>query len=633
MKRSFLFIALLFTLCIFAIGCQKEEQLQEPLTLALAANVEPAQMGKNYDLRDLYTEEEGVQYSFKVSYFDPISDAQTDIPVTEKLKFKQEYPADVNVQITAIRGGETVTKEVTVPVAFDADIVDCLLVTGGKAGYADPGVSKVLCFDNTYLKQETSETSLAVTFTSGADEGVTVLDLCHYSLTPYYSARIWNDAVVTFWVYNPMPNDIEFRLKVKDANAKINISWDSAANTQVQFAKAGEWTQVFFSLKQYGVDGILYMDEDLTRDDILELQAQYQGTEACTMYIDGVDVVPAYQLAGSLSDIEIPAEPIDLLEKCKLTVSSLGSNGSYQTTKTATNGSEDAFRIAASAQAGYPMIKLKFPSVTDISHYDFLRFDVKATNASPWTGVYLKYLDKSGKEQSATYYADFKTGSWRSINIPLNMFTDADLTRVTAIHLCVNFSDGFREGAENEILFDNVYLTTLEASVPTNQPAVMEDDDLISGPFQWSGTGGVLEGRNGIIKVSEDGNGNSRSNSALVFWANTTSGYPRASFFFDSPQDWSDVTEMYIDTRMENAYGWVSIDLITYDEDGMIDYIQYTFDAINSAWNTHVIPIQWFDTANLPLIYGIRLTCNLDGAFVSGAVSKVYIDNLYIVRE
>ena len=82
---------------------------------------------------------------------------------------------------------------------------------------------------------------------------------------------------------------------------------------------------------------------------------------------------------------------------------------------------------------------------------------------------------------------------------------------------------------------------------------------------------------------------------------------------------------------MDNHYGSDFMTIV--DEDGMIDYIQYTFDAINSAWNTHVIPIQWFDTAELPLIYGIRLTCNLDGYFVSGTVSKVYIDNLYIERE
>ncbi len=633
MKKVMILCAVIMALCFFAVGCQEDTQPQEPLTLSLSENIKAAQMGKNYALKDLFVEQEGVQYSFQVSYVDALSGEENEIPISEKLKFMQEYPADVKVTITAVRGQERVSKEISIPVVYDADIIDCLLSTGGKAGYADPGVTKALCFDTSYLKHSSSKTSLAITFTGAAEDGVTILDLCHYSMIPYYSARVWNDAVVSFWVFNPMQEDIELRLKIKDGNAKININWNSPSNTQVQYAKAGEWTQVFFSLKQYGVDGLLYMDEDLTRNDILEVQAQYQAAEPCNLYIDCLDVIPAYQLADVLPDVEIPAQPIDLLQKCKVTVSSLGSNGSYQTVKTSTNGSEDAFRIAASAKAGYPMIKLKFRSVTDISGYDFLRFDVKATNASPWTGIYLKYLDKNGKEQSATYYADFKEGSWRSVNIPLHMFTDADLTRVTAIHLCVNFSDGFREGAENELLFDNVYLTTLEASAPSNQPALMEDDDLISGPFQWNGTGGILEGRNGIIKVSEDENGKSRSNSALVFWANTTSGYPRASFFFDAPQDWSDVTEMYIDTRMENAYGWVSIDLITFDEDGMIDYIQYTFDAINSAWNTHVIPIQWFDTAELPLIYGIRLTCNLDGYFVSGTVSKVYIDNLYIERE
>lgn len=633
MRKIILLCGFLLLLVAFVFaGCHQEPA--EPLSLTLLSDTAVCEMGKKFDLTKLHIIEEDVNYSYSASYLDPATGQTVEIAISESGKIQQDFPADVHIAISASRGEETVTETADIAVTYEADAVDRLLTSGGKAGYADPGVCKWLSFDPAFFRQEGGTSSIKVSMEQGKEPaGKTVLDLCHYSLTPYYTARIWNDALVTFWVYNPDEKPIEFRLNIFDANAKINIGWNSEANDQVQWAQPGQWTQLFFSLKKYGVDGILYMDEDLTRNDILEVQAKATEDRSCEFYVDGVDIIPAYKVSDLFPEAELPAQPLDMLAECKMHISSLGKHGSYEVTSKGTNKSEDTFRFWTAEKTGYPMLKLSFTSATDITEYDFLRLDVKAVSASPWLGVYLEYADASGKTQTSAYYADFRTDVWKSVNIPLSQFQDADLTKVKSIKFCVNFDDGFVADKLNEVYLDNVFLTALEASVPMNTPAIQEDDDLISGPFQWSGTGGIKEDRNGIIKVSEDGNGNCRSNSALMFWANTTSGYPRASFFFDEPQDWSRVTEMYVDTRMENAYGWVSIELITYDEAGMIQYIQYSFDAINSAWNTHVIPIQWFDRAELPLIYGIRLTCNLDGNFVSGTVSKVYIDNLYILEE
>ena len=633
MKKKMLLCGFLLLLAVLVFaGCHQEPA--QPLTLTLFNSSAECEIGEKFDLSRLHFSEEGVSYSYSASYVDPATMLTVELPLSESNMIRQDFPADVHVVISAFRGEEVATETVDITITYEADAVDRFLVSGGKAGYSDPGVYKWLSFDPAFLRQEGGTTSVKVCMEQGADpEGKTVLDLCHYSLTPYYTARTWGDSVVAFWVYNPSEKPIEFRLNLLDANAKINIGWNSEANDQVQWAQPGQWTQLLFSLKKFGVTGILYMDEDLTRNDILEVQAKAAVEGPCEFYIDGADIIPAHMLSDAYPGASTPPQPLDMLAECKIHVSSLGKHGLYEVTSKGTNKSEDTFRFWTSEKTGYPMLKLSFTRATDITEYDFLRLDVKAVSASPWLGVYLEYADASGKTQTSAYYADFKTDVWKSVNIPLSQFHGADLSKVKSIKFCVNFDDGFVPDKLNEVYLDNIFLTTLEASVPMNKPAIKEDDDLISGPFQWSGTSGIKEDRNGIIKVSEDGNGNCRSNSALMFWANTTSGYPRASFFFDKPQDWSKVTEMYVDTRMENAYGWVSIELITYDEDGMIQYIQYTFDAINSAWNTHVIPIQWFDRAELPLIYGIRLTCNLDGNFVSGTVSKVYVDNLYILEE
>jgi hypothetical protein len=239
-------------------------------SITLSETVPAAKQDEVYDLKDLYVRDKTLKYTAKVTYFDELT--QKDIALEVKnMKVTPVQEGTMKVTIIATKNDQTVSAQVDVTVKPNGDIKDLLLRTDGESGGADDGVKKSLIKDVQYIYGDTSTSSLKVTFSNPEmqNNGAKLFELSHFAMHGYYSSNIWENAAVTFMVYNPMELDVEFRLTSYNPNNDIRVTWDSENNTQYRIAKAGQWTQIVFALYPMGIDKVLYSAPDGSRNDEL----------------------------------------------------------------------------------------------------------------------------------------------------------------------------------------------------------------------------------------------------------------------------------------------------------------------------------------------------------------------------
>lgn len=632
------YISLLCCICLlisFFSGCGIDENntpTQPAVTIERNENIPAASVGVAYDLASLIVEEDGVEYSYAASYTDSESGKTQELKV-KRGKITPQVEADISVTVTATRGEESSAIELVVPIRVSADIMDKLLASDGIAGQADAGVTKAVIKDSAFLQGETSTSALSVTFSNPAIGGASILNLSHYALQAYYTAQVWHNVAVTFWVYNPMAENIQFKLYSCNPKTEKTLEWDSAENIQLQTAQAGQWTQVAFSLYDMGIAQPIVDSEHHSGVPALQVLARYEGSGSCSFYIDGVDVVHADSVESLTTGYREPAVPggdySDLLKTCK--VYSKDSIAKL-TTSSKGNGSKDAYCFGASELAGYPSFYVDFPKATDISGFDYLKFDVFAENCYPWVSVAVHYLDENGEIQKHGTAYDFPRDQWRTLYVNLDYLHYADLTQVVGISFMVNMDSKFVNGAFNCIYFDNIALYDYPMDEPQVLPSVKEDNDIISGPFFATNT---KPNTSGVCKVAEDETGESRSDSMLMFWANNACGYPGAcaTFMFDE-QDWSEYSVLAFDTHQSNGHYWMCFEIFYLDEFGTQRTMVWYNDSIFNHWLTTNAPLNWFTTEDgrapaaedLQRVVGFRISVDL-AIHVTSEVAMLYFDN------
>ena len=618
-------------------GCGKAAEptatnpTQPSFTISLKEHITAAVVDTNYDLSTLVIEEDGIKYDYQASYTDPETGATKELKVKNG-KIIPKAEADISVTVTATRGEESSSVQFIVPISITADIMDKLLASDGIAGQV--GVSKVITKEDSYLHSESSVSSLSVTFAGGSN--TELLNLSHYSLQPYYSAQVWRNAAVSFWVYNPMNQDVSFKLtSFNPENSKV-LLWDSTENTQIQLAKAGAWTNVVFSLYDMGITQPLFDNPTYPRDDSLKVCAQYNGTDTCTLYIDELDIVHADSigLATGYTESPVPAgDYSDLLSSCNIYT----ENSIAQLTESANgNGTTTAYRFGSSQQAGYPTFYLDFPHATDISGFDYLKFDVFGENCYPYLAASIRYLDENGNVKSSGTYYDYYRNQWQTIYLNLDYLKDVDLTKAVGISFSIHMDRNFVAGQFNCVYFDNVSLYEYPEDEPQMIPAALEDNDIISGPFYASN---AKANASGVSKVSTDEKGNARSNSSLLFWANNACGYPcvDATFMFEAEQDWSDKSILSFDTHQVYGHYWLQFTLLYLDEAGKQQTAHWYYDTIDSSWKTNHASLDWFKTEDgeqvkphmLSRVVGFKIAANM-AINVTGEVAQIYFDNFIL---
>ena len=264
-----------------------------------------AYLGEAFDLREVLLMEDGVEYSATACYVEVSQDEVTKeftvkegtLEVTD-LYFTPEAIAENVVTLTAKRGKESASKVIYIPTTIHAEPLDDLYKSSGSLGGSDPGISKSVNIDPLYLQGENSTTSLHVEFNSMDPHpwGNLFLSFSAEEAQQYFTDQVWENAIVTFWVYNPNELPIEFQLRIVDETAGTNLDWNGADGPHKMRAEPGQWTQCFCSLRKMGTTNRLTGSK--YSNDMMSLKFRYDGystTEAYSFdfYMDNIDVVDA----------------------------------------------------------------------------------------------------------------------------------------------------------------------------------------------------------------------------------------------------------------------------------------------------------------------------------------------------
>ena len=300
------------------------------LRVDLITVIPAAYMGEEYDLKEIIEMQDGVAYSAQVFYQNYDTMEEVELPVTD-LVFCQKEKFDVIVIFTAKRGEEVARRALNIPVLIRADEIDEMFSTSGMAGWADTGIVKNLSTDPNYLVSENSKTSLAVAYQGTPDHeyGLVVLSMAKEPARPLYTDQVWENAAVTFWVYNPMDHGIEFQLRLIDNSTGVDTDWSDEESADNQIALPGQWTQIVFSLRKYGITKMLTNQKDQ-----LAVKMQYLGRPApgeqyaYSMYIDEIDIV------GASAFPELDTKPIVSNETIEQGWENIRLDTGWQTAKT-----------------------------------------------------------------------------------------------------------------------------------------------------------------------------------------------------------------------------------------------------------------------------------------------------------
>lgn len=645
MKNKILAILLIFSLLVTGLlsGCGsnnvEETTPTEPaVPIEVKTSIPAAYVGTAYKVSGLVNEEKDVEYKYTATYIDPAT-GETEELIVKRGKITPKAEADIKVVVEATKGVDTSTVEFVIPINIAADAIDKLLISDGFAGEAGNGVTKKLNKDAANIYGDVSTSSIEVSFTNPAEtnDGAHLFTLSHYAVQAYYSAKVWRNAAVIFWAYNPSNQDVQFKLtSYNPENFKI-LAWDTSENTQVQTAKAGQWTQIVFSLYDMGIEQPLYNAKDYPRDDFLKVLARSVGSESCTVYIDGIDVVHADTIEGLQTGYVKPEPPAgdftDLLKTCKVytneTVAKLSksSNG---------NGTNDAYCFGADQKTGYPTFYVDFAEVTDISGFDYIKFDMYAEKCYPWVSVAVRYLDENGEEQKHGTSYDTYREQWRTIYVNLDYLKDADLTKAVGLSISINIDAHFVENSFNCVYFDNLSMYTYEDDEPQIAPATVEDGDLLNAPMYAAN---VKPNTSGVCKVATDETGTAKSDSTLLFWTNNACGYPNvyAEFRFENEQDWSDASMLNFDSHQYHGHYWMGFTIIYLDDEGVERTLFWRHDTVLTNWMTTSAPFEWFKTEDgetaseehLKRVVGLKISVDM-AVNITDEVAHIFFDNVNI---
>lgn len=297
-RKTFLSVFLTLT-AVLVSGCDGGQN--NSLDIQFTLITPTAYVGEEYDFSDILDKEQGVNYSIDVYYQNYYTMEEKTLPVTNGFSFTPTEFFDLSVLVTATKGRARAQKTKNVPVSQRVDPVDELLVTGGMAGWADNGFSKELITDSTYLKDQSGHSALSVSYQGSHPYtwGGVFMTLNSYLLSPLWTDQTWENAVISFWIFNSTDYALEFQPRIVDEYTGLSdIDWGNQLIVP-QFAEPNGWTEINFSLKHMGIQHPLFVDEDGIRNDTVSIKVKWAGAPQSgdelynyQFFVDGVDILP-----------------------------------------------------------------------------------------------------------------------------------------------------------------------------------------------------------------------------------------------------------------------------------------------------------------------------------------------------
>lgn len=248
LKRILLCLILGIASLFGAAACSTEEVR---IVLVEELYREDCVLNEEFDVTcvlDNYNED----WDYKITecfYIDNFDDLKRyDIPLTGDTTFIQTAPYDVHVVLVAEKGKQSAELEFVLTLVIRENDMQTEMITS----WSETGVSKRIEGNKKYVL-DGEESSVKVTYlgttqhdeSNGINIGSFVCDSADASFTS------WDNAVMTFSVYNPQNYDIQLGWMVtknKDLYNKIGYMQDAVTLT------AGEWTKVDWSLRAVGLN-------------------------------------------------------------------------------------------------------------------------------------------------------------------------------------------------------------------------------------------------------------------------------------------------------------------------------------------------------------------------------------------
>jgi len=364
MKKTLL--VLLFSLILILSGCSKKESKETAkihastkvatTTTAYSFGVKVAKSlpesikpFKTIDVMDYIIKEEGVTYEFSGIY---LNDRMKEVEMVfdgSKTIVKQDNTI-AEISIEATKGNEYAVANIALSVTGEPDELD----NGISGLWHEESITTSMNYDPTYIKD--GDSSIKVVFNGYyKNDGVQFACITgHLSnrdkigaynydekyLSIYKEEDVkeaFEDAYVCFFVYNDMKDQsengyddrISFGVRIKESpySGTVDMDW---YNSPKVYAERGEWTFVYFSLKDIGKTTDFYKDLDTyytsgisdqvyrASYDALNLKllgknlpyekgstTQYDSAVKYTFscYIDGYDIMSKVQLDAKIASL------------------------------------------------------------------------------------------------------------------------------------------------------------------------------------------------------------------------------------------------------------------------------------------------------------------------------------------
>ena len=241
---------------VFAVGCSTE-----PLSAEFGEDIEDAVCfyKEEFDLEPFIKKQNGATYTVYAEQIDSETMDTVEL-IVNGFKFTPTLNEEVFVRFTAERNGEKVnSKEVKLFLEIKVDKI----VEMFNNNYNDAGFLKEVNIDERYIRSGRKTSTQVKWFgkeVNNKDRFQYFATLLGDEITDYYSVTDWDDAVLTFWVYNPTDYEIEFAPIWSHNGAGIVLYSDPRT---VKKAKANGWTEIKYSLRYYGMTENFYYDDEV----------------------------------------------------------------------------------------------------------------------------------------------------------------------------------------------------------------------------------------------------------------------------------------------------------------------------------------------------------------------------------
>lgn len=111
-------------------------------------------------------------------------------------------------------------------------------------------------------------------------------------LIEIWDDKVWNNAIMNFWIYNASNYNINVQFLLVDSERGFVVDWNTEYAIN-KVAKPGEWTHILYSMNRIGVNRPLYKD-DFAKDEFnIKFLSDGPVNTPYTFYVDNVNVEDA----------------------------------------------------------------------------------------------------------------------------------------------------------------------------------------------------------------------------------------------------------------------------------------------------------------------------------------------------